>query len=183
MLEPGYARVFFSALAPRLNILQLQDAEGPVSTGEKLRVDAASFNPSRDRERPYQLVDGAAILPVSGTLVHKYGHVKPYSGMTGYDGIIRRAAEAFGDPSVKGVMLDCDTPGGEVAGCFDTVAELRRLADLAGKPLWSLCYDMTCSAGMALASSANRRLITQTGPRRLGRCSHGACQLRGVPQG
>ncbi|WVM93548.1 hypothetical protein ULG90_06460 [Halopseudomonas pachastrellae] len=118
LLEPGYARVFFSALAPRLNILQLQDAEGQVSTGEKLRVDAASFNPSRDRERPYQLVDGAAILPVSGTLVHKYGHVKPYSGMTGYDGIIRRAAEAFGDPSVKGVMLDCDTPGGEVAGAL-----------------------------------------------------------------
>ncbi|MCC4261099.1 S49 family peptidase [Pseudomonas aestusnigri] len=163
LLEPGYARVFFSALAPRLNILKLQDADGEVSTGDKLRVNAASFTPNRDRERPYQLIDGAAILPVSGSLVHKYGHVKPYSGMTGYDGIIRRAADAFGDPAVKGVMLDCDTPGGEVAGCFDTVAELRRLADLAGKPLWSLCYDMTCSAGMALASSTNRRLITQTG--------------------
>lgn len=163
LLEPGYARVFFSALAPRLNILKLEDADGEVSTGEKLRVNAASFTPNRDRERPYQLIDGAAILPVSGSLVHKYGHVKPYSGMTGYDGIIRRATDAFSDPSVKGVMLDCDTPGGEVSGCFDTVAELRRLAELAGKPLWSLCYDMTCSGGMALASAANRRLITQTG--------------------
>ncbi len=40
---------------------------------------------------------------------------------------------------------------------------IHQLADAAGKPLWALCYDMNCSAGMALASSAHHRLITQTG--------------------
>lgn len=163
LLEPGYARVFFSALAGRLNISELQDIEGQVSTGQKLRMNAESFEPARERVRPFEVVNGAAIIPVSGSLVHKYGYLKPYSGMTGYDGIVARVTEALGDPDVSGILLDLDTPGGEVAGCFDAVARLRQLADQAGKPLWSLCYDMACSGGMALASAGSRRLITQTG--------------------
>lgn len=163
LLEPGYARVFFSALSSRLNITELADAEGQILTGEKIRMSAASFSPSRDRERPYQVVDGVAVIPVSGTLVHKSGNLRPYSGMTGYDGITALMVMALGDPDVTGVMLDLDTPGGEVAGCFDTSRSLRKMADNCGKPLWALCYDMNCSAGMALASSAHRRLITQTG--------------------
>ncbi|MEH6825610.1 MAG: S49 family peptidase [Motiliproteus sp.] len=163
LLEPGYARVFFSALASRLGIQSLADAQGEILTGDKLRMSADSFSRSRERDRPYQVLDGVAVLPVSGSLVHKHGHLNPYSGMTGYDGIIARANQAFSDLDVKGVLLDMDTPGGEVAGCFDTARTLRSLADAAGKPLWSLCYDMSCSAGMALASAAHRRLITQTG--------------------
>lgn len=163
LLEPGYARVFFSALAGRLNISELQDVEGQVSTGQKLRMNAESFEPARERVRPFEVVNGAAIIPVSGSLVHKYGYLKPYSGMTGYDGIVARVTEALGDPDVSGILLDLDTPGGEVAGCFDAVARLRQLADQADKPLWSLCYDMACSGGMALASAGSRRLITQTG--------------------
>lgn len=163
LVEPGYASVFFSALSDRLNITQLEDASGQILTGEKMRMSADAYSANRDRERPFQLIDGAAVLPVSGSLVHKSGNLQPYSGTTGYDGIIARAQDAFADPVVKGVALDCDTPGGEVAGCFDTARKLRQMADEAGKPLWSLCYDMTCSAGMALASSAHRRIITQTG--------------------
>jgi ClpP class serine protease len=163
LLEPGYARTFFSALAPRLGIMELHDDEGQILTGEHMRMRADRFNSTRERDRPFQVINGAAILPVSGSLVHKYGHLKPYSGMTGYDGIIARAADAFADPEVKGVMLDQDTPGGEVSGCFDSARKLRQMADAAGKPLWSLCYDMHCSAGMAIASAAHHRLMTASG--------------------
>lgn len=163
LLEPGYARTFFSALAPRLGIMELHDSEGQILTGEHMRMRADRFSSDRDRVRPYQVINGAGIIPISGTLVHKYGHLKPYSGMTGYDGIIARAAEAFADPEVKGVLLDQDSPGGEVSGCFNTARKLREMADAAGKPLWSLCYDMHCSASMAIASAAHHRLITETG--------------------
>ena len=163
LLEPSYARTFFSALSTQLNINSLVDAEGTQLTGEKIRMPAASFSKGRDRERPYEIVDGVAVVPVSGSLTHKLGSLRPYSGMTGYDGIIAQVSLAMGDPEVKGVFLDCDTPGGEVAGCFDTARQLRDMANQAGKPLWSLAYDMHCSAGMALASASSRRLITQTG--------------------
>jgi ClpP class serine protease len=163
LLEPGYARTFFGALAARAGIERLYDANGEIHDREKLRIGAESYTPSRGRDRPYTVDRGVAVIPVTGTLVNKYGYMKPYSGMTGYDGILKRAAEAFADPEVKGVLLDNDTPGGEVAGCFDCVRSLRTMQINSGKPLWALAYDMNASAGMALASAANRRLITASG--------------------
>lgn len=168
LLEPGYARVFFSALASRLGIAEMRDAEGPVAMGQKLRVDARTYNKTRtngwgEEEVVFQVVDGIALLDVKGTLVHKSGYLKPYSGMTGYDGIINRAAMMMAEPDVRGVLMDSHTPGGEVSGCFDTADRLRQMAEQSGKPIWSLCNDMNCSAGMALASAGSRRLITQTG--------------------
>ena len=162
LLEPAYARTFFSALSKRLGITQMTDAEGEVMLGEKMQIEASSFSNSRDRNRPYQVIEGVAVLPVSGTMVHKYGHLKPYSGMTGYDGIIARMSDAINDPEVKGILLDMDTPGGEVAGCFDAAATIRSMAKEGGKPLWAIADDMACSAGMAIASAADRRLITQS---------------------
>lgn len=162
LLEPAYARTFFSALSKRLGITQMTDAEGEVMLGEKMQIEASSFSSSRDRNRPYQVIDGVAVLPVSGTMVHKYGHLKPYSGMTGYNGIIARMSDAINDPEVKGILLDMDTPGGEVAGCFDAAVTIRSMAKEGGKPLWAIADDMACSAGMAIASAADRRLITQS---------------------
>ncbi len=162
LLDPGYARTFFSALSTRLGVTQLVDAQGEVMTGEKMHIEASSFMNSRDRQRPYQVIEGVALVPVSGTLVHKFGHVQPYSGMTGYDGIIARVQAAIDDSEVKGILLDMDTPGGEVAGCFDAAQTIRALAQEGGKPLWALADDMACSAGMAIASAADRRLITQS---------------------
>ena len=162
LLDPGYARTFFSALSTRLGVTQLVDAQGEVMTGEKMHIEASSFMNSRDRQRPYQVLEGVAVVPVSGTLVHKFGHVHPYSGMTGYDGIIARVQAAIADPEVKGILMDMDTPGGEVAGCFDAAQTIRSLAQEGGKPLWAVADDMACSAGMAIASAADRRLITQS---------------------
>src|SRR5690554_666918 len=158
LLEPGYARVFLSALAPRLGVASLQDEFGLIESQEKLRMRADSFSSDRPRSRPYEVLGGVAVIPVSGTLVHKFGHLQPYSGMTGYDGIIARVEEALADPTVTGILLDMDTPGGEVSGCFDTA---RRLNQLRGtKPIASISYDMACSAGMALHSATDYRYTT-----------------------
>ncbi|WP_165311044.1 S49 family peptidase [Vibrio ziniensis] len=161
-LEAGYARTFFSALSQRFsNVQQLVDVEGNVLMASDMKKEAASFTPRRSGERSYQVVDGIAIIPISGSLVHKYGYIRPVSGMTGYDGIMHRITEALNDREVKAIMLDMDTPGGMVAGCFDLadkIAEYRKI-----KPIWSLGYDMHCSAGQMIASACSRRLITQTG--------------------
>lgn len=168
LLEPAYARVFFSALSSRLNIAELKDEQGAIDMGQKLRVDARSYNKTRvnawgEEEVLFQVVDGVALLDVKGSLAHKSGYLKPYSGITGYDGIINRAAMMFAESDVKGVLMDMHTPGGEVFGCFDSADRLQQLSRQAGKPIWSLACDSACSAGMALASAADRRLITQTG--------------------
>ncbi len=110
--------------------------------------------------RSYQVTNGIAVLPVSGTLVSKTRSLQPYSGMTGYNGIIARLQQAISDPGVDGILLDMDTPGGMVSGAFDCADIIARMRDL--KPVWALANDMNCSAGQLIASSASRRLVTQT---------------------
>jgi ClpP class serine protease len=69
----------------------------------------------------YDNVLGVAVIPICGTLVQKLGSLRPYSGMTGYDGIRQAFLTAMEDPDISGICLDIDSPGGEVAGCFDLV--------------------------------------------------------------
>ncbi|OSI59449.1 hypothetical protein BSZ20_00065, partial [Bradyrhizobium canariense] len=109
----------------------------------------------------YLVCSGLSFILSGGSLVDKYGHIKPYSGVTGYDGIMHRLREAVADPEVKAILLDMNTPGGMVAGCFDLadkIAEMRKI-----KPIWSLGYDMHCSAGQMIANAYSTSTITQTG--------------------
>lgn len=163
MLEPAYARVFFCALAGQLGISRLTDAVSgdSLTAGEAPAALALSGDDDGPRQaRSYQIMNGIAVLPVSGTLVSRTRALQPYSGMTGYNGIIARLQQAASDPMVDGILLDMDTPGGMVAGAFDCADIIARVRDI--KPVWALANDMNCSAGQLLASAASRRLVTQT---------------------
>ena len=88
LLEAGYAQTFIASIAERLNVVQITNIEGDVIKGHGLIDLASSFTNSRGSdERAYKVVNGIAVIPITGTLVHKHGYLKPYSGMTGYDGI------------------------------------------------------------------------------------------------
>nr|WP_253283090.1 S49 family peptidase [Cedecea davisae] len=165
MLEPAYARVFFCALSGQLGITSLTDAVSGVTLGaDQIAEPLALFDDDDDTEprpsRSYQVTNGIAVLPISGTLVGKTRSLQPYSGMTGYNGIIARLQQAISDPGVDGILLDMDTPGGMVSGAFDCADIIARMRDI--KPVWALANDMNCSAGQLIASAASRRLVTQT---------------------
>ncbi|MCU2789952.1 S49 family peptidase [Enterobacter hormaechei subsp. steigerwaltii] len=165
LLEPAYARVFFCALAGQLGITRLTDSVSGVTLGaEQIAEPLALFGDDDDMgprlSRSYQVANGIAVLPVSGTLVSKTRSLQPYSGMTGYNGIIARLQQAISDPGVDGILLDMDTPGGMVSGAFDCADIIARMRDI--KPIWALANDMNCSAGQLIASAASRRMVTQT---------------------
>lgn len=157
-ITPDYFQTLLGAMAQRLNLSHVQLGEELVSA-EKLRIKASSYE-GRERKSYQVNQDGIAILPISGSLVHKYGYLQPVSGMTGYDGIKARLLAALNDADVNGIMLDFDSPGGEVAGCFVLAREMQGLT--ATKPIWSMTNELSCSAAFALASQANRRIITST---------------------
>ncbi|HIG8794775.1 TPA: S49 family peptidase [Raoultella terrigena] len=164
LLEPAYARVFFCALAGQLGITRLTDTVSGITLGaEQMAEPLMLFGDDEAVPRParsYQVTNGIAVLPVAGTLVSKTRSLQPYSGMTGYNGVIARLQQAISDPEVDGILLDMDTPGGMVAGAFDCADIIARARDI--KPVWALANDMNCSAGQLIASAASRRLVTQT---------------------
>lgn len=163
LIEPAYARVFFCALGKLLGVGRLIDSTtntvfGPAQMDEV----TAAYGDGRmtATDNGYDIQNRIAIVPISGTLVTRSGSLRPYSGMTGYNGIVARLQSAISDPDVDGILLDMDTPGGMVAGAFDAADVISRLRET--KPIWSLANDMTCSAGQLLASACSRRLVTQT---------------------
>ncbi|OAT26717.1 phage protein [Buttiauxella ferragutiae ATCC 51602] len=161
LLEPAYARVFFSALGKEIGISRLNLPDEQLTTSDMDVITANFMTEGKRKPRFYQVKNGIAVLPVTGTLVHKLGAMRPLSGMTGYDGITARLEQAISDPEVKGVLLDIDSPGGQVAGAFDCADVIARLRD--EKPIWALSNDMACSAAMLIAAACSYRLNTQTG--------------------
>ncbi|EDO5624126.1 TPA: S49 family peptidase [Salmonella enterica subsp. enterica serovar Grumpensis] len=162
LLEPAYARVFFCALGRESGAasIQIPQKQENIDRGGMALVTDDFMSGGKPRARFYQVTEGIAVLPVSGTLVHKLGGMRPFSGMTGYDGITARLQQAISDPEVKGILLDIDSPGGQAAGAFDCADMIYRLGQQ--KPVWALANDMACSGAILLASACSRRLVTQT---------------------
>jgi signal peptide peptidase SppA len=108
----------------------------------------------------YFVKDEIAVIPICGTLVHKLGGVRPYSGMLGYDSIRTNYIAALKDEAVEGILLDVDSPGGEVAGCFDLVDALYAAREI--KPVRAAVNELCGSGAMAIASIAPRITIART---------------------
>jgi capsid assembly protease len=164
-IHPRKAEVIVGALAERLGIANLTRLNGEVVTlpaGAFYLDDDEEFTaPGPSDDQGYDEVEGVAVIPVCGTLVQKLGTLRPYSGMTGYDGIRSAFLCAMEDEAVKAVVLDIDSPGGEVAGLFDLCDEIT--AARAEKPIWAILNECAYSAGYALASCAKRIIVPRTG--------------------
>jgi signal peptide peptidase SppA len=106
--------------------------------------------------------DGIAVLPIVGSLVRRGTWLDAECGMMSY-GLIRDAtAEILMDPSVRGLMLEYDSGGGEANGCFDCADFIRSASVATGKPVWAHANEIMCSAAYALGSSADRIWVART---------------------
>jgi signal peptide peptidase SppA len=169
-IAPAKAEVIIAALADRLGVAHLFRAGGesvaliPTAMDDDYD-DVLYTSPSRGRgagrDNGYDLVEGVAVIPISGTLVQKNGTLRPYCGMTGYDGIRQAFLTAVTEPEVKAVVLDVDSCGGEVAGCFDLVDAIYE--SRGDKPIWAILNECAYSAAYALASAADRIIVPRTG--------------------
>lgn len=165
-IHPRKAEVVIAALMDRLGVASMVrlEAEGVVLVPAAFDDDDEFAQPARTRAEPdhgYDRLGDVALIPVTGTLVQKNGSVRPWSGMTGYDGIRQALALALDDPAVAKVALDIDSPGGEVAGLFDLVDAIYGAR--GEKPIWAVLDEMACSAAYAIASAADRITVPRTG--------------------
>ncbi|WP_336938929.1 S49 family peptidase [Acinetobacter modestus] len=154
-VHPAKAEVVIAALSEKLGISHIQRAA-------MMEDDDYEFSsPARKQQAGYEVVGGIAIIQIEGTLVQKLGSLRPYSGMTGYDGIRQNLYAAINDPDVKAIMLDICSPGGEVAGCFDLVDAIYEIR--GKKPIWAILNEYAYSAGYAIASAADYITVPRTG--------------------
>ena len=76
---------------------------------------------------PYPVVDGIAVIEIAGVLIHRGGWIGQSSGQTSYEGIAAQIEAAASDPAVRGIALEIDSFGGEVAGIFDLADRIRAI--------------------------------------------------------
>lgn len=104
---------------------------------------------------------GVAVIPIVGSLVARAAGFSGDSGLRSYQSIKRDLTAAMENPEVGGILLDVDSHGGEAGGCF-AVADFIRQQISGVKPVWAHINESSYSAGYAIASAADRVLLTPT---------------------
>ncbi|MFQ5460602.1 MAG: S49 family peptidase [Anaerolineae bacterium] len=83
------------------------------------------------------------------------------SGATSYDLLARDFARAIEDPQVRAVVLDIDSPGGEVNGIAELADQVHAARDV--KPVVAYVSGMAASGGYWIASAAREIVTAETG--------------------
>jgi signal peptide peptidase SppA len=108
--------------------------------------------------KPYAFASGVAIIPVTGVLLNRFP--ASYSFATGYGFIRNMLSMAMADPDVEGIVLDVNSPGGMVQGCFELCDFIYAARDI--KPIASVVDANATSAAYAIASSASKMIATRS---------------------
>lgn len=169
LVEPSKAMAFLSGLGPRILGRKVETTEqdtalesAPMRTARaSILAGGLAEGFGQHSEGLYPVIDGIAVIEISGVLIHRGGWIGQSSGQTSYEGIAAQIDAAAGDPSVRGLALEIDSFGGEVAGVFDLADRIRAIR--ATKPVWAFVAEHAFSAGYALASQADRILLPRTG--------------------
>ncbi len=99
-------------------------------------------------------------IKVHGILTKNSEAFDDVLGMTSYEKIREEIEEALIDEEVETIILDIDSPGGEVNGLFDLsdfIYEARAL-----KKIVAIANDDAYSAAYAIASSAEKVYVSRT---------------------
>jgi capsid assembly protease len=110
------------------------------------------------KPRPNQALAGGAIcvVEVNGPLCYAHPFLDTYEQ-------IRARFEEACLTSASTIVLKVNSPGGDVAGAFDTARYMRARAEAAGKQLIGFTEASACSSGYALISAAPRVYVSDTG--------------------
>nr|VFK12795.1 MAG: signal peptide peptidase SppA [Candidatus Kentron sp. LFY] len=110
----------------------------------------------------YRVTDsGVAVIDIFGVLAHRGGITADCTYILGYNTIDQRLEAAIADPDVSAIVLDIDSPGGEVSGAFELANRIRTLKEQ--KPIYAIADAMAASSAYLIASAATEISVTSTG--------------------
>lgn len=149
LIDPGKARVILGVLAPRLGAVAPSASSVITAEAPGVREDLPAGTPS------------IAVIDVHGTLVSRASGDAVSGGPTSYREISHAFRAARDDPSVRAILFDIDSPGGECDGAFDLADEI--FAARGSKPIWAVADHSCYSAAYAIAAACERIVVSRTG--------------------
>lgn len=170
MIDQEKGAVIVQAMGPRMLGLQpggiTMDVATPSADRWEARPEAGSMIGGSlyravKKRGAYLNVQGVAVISITGTMVRRGSYVGESSGMTSYEGISAQVRAAAEDDEVRAIVLEIDTFGGEAAGIFELMADIRQARE--AKPVHAYLSEYALSAGYAIASQADHITIPPFG--------------------
>jgi signal peptide peptidase SppA len=165
LIHPTKASVILSVLGERIGV---ESAFDEAELAMLLKPDASRLvgepggpvDGSGRRRTLYYQSKGIALIPIVGTLINRGAYIGASSGVLSYEGLAAQVEGAVSDHSVRGILLDIDSPGGEANGAFAFYEVLRDARKK--KPITAFVNDMAASAAYGIAAQADEIVISQS---------------------
>ena len=131
-----------------------------IPSPESLAALSVQFKEDPEEDFDFMLRDGVAIIPVNGT-IFKRGSIWSYLyGGTPLSVLNRVLTAAIDDNDVEAILLDIDSPGGQVSGT-DAFSDLVYSAR-EQKPVVAFANGTMASAAYWIGSAADRVIVERT---------------------
>lgn len=129
--------------------------------GEKIDIEAVAAQLGRPLNNSHigsEIIDGVAVIGIQGTIAKKMNLLSAVSGGASSQLVQMDIENALSDSSVKGIVLNIDSPGGTVDG----TAELAEMIynSRGKKPIIAYSDGMIASAAYWIASAADAIYIS-----------------------
>jgi signal peptide peptidase SppA len=96
-----------------------------------------------------EIQNGVAIIPIKGPLLQHAGMMDKMCGACSYDDIKANIGQALAR-GASGIVLNIDSPGGEMTGCYETAQLIAETTDVL--PVYAFTDSMMASAAYHLAA-------------------------------
>lgn len=165
LVNPEQQMIFDACLASAANFLA-NNEEKLAEVGARAECaqnedgywpDPASWEA---RYKPYKVMNGTLHIPVKGVLINNFGYTIS-DWITGYEYITRALQRGLADGNVDRIALIVDSPGGEVAGCFECADKIMNARVV--KPIQGFANESAYSAAYAIVSAASKVHVSRTG--------------------
>lgn len=142
-------------------LIEIQSIYATHLRGEKIDVqsiEARIGKPLVNEQKPYEVIDGVAIVDVSGVLAKRMNMFMQISGGASMQLIERDIRLALNDQSVHSIILAVDSPGGTVDGTQGLANFIMESRDI--KPIVTLSDGVMASAAYWIGSAASKAYIS-----------------------
>jgi len=130
---------------------------------ERIDPQRAAFDARRAASKKAGAGGQVAVLPVMGVIAPRTAAFDSVSspGGTGVDAFTQMFRQALGDPSVGSILLEIDSPGGQVDGVPELADEIRR--SRGQKPIVAIANTCAASAAYWIASACDEIVVSPSG--------------------
>lgn len=130
-------------------------------SGEKLDAEEVQTRIHGSRRPADRRVASVAVLPLFGTIFPRANMMTDVSGATSAERFGSQFQELVNDPEIGAIVLDVDSPGGQVGGIEELSAQIF---DARGKkPIVAVANHMMASAAYWIGTAADEIVVTPSG--------------------